>query len=116
LPDTLVVPRNQVDALQNISNTQVVGFTESASVDPFQNIAARPQYPRHLAAAGVNMLARHRRQQSTLFLSCALVAVCKSIQCVAVLRIKEHEPRAAIRQRLQQRERVAALCRIPPIL
>jgi hypothetical protein len=78
-----------------------------------QQIAAGPQYAGRFATTIVEIVAGHRRQQSATFLPRAFVAVRESVERVAVLRIKEHQRCAAIRQGLQQHERIATLCWIP---
>ena len=88
----------------------MISLAKPKSVDPLQQITARPQYAGRFATTIVDIVAGHRRQQSAAFLPRAFVAVRESVERVAVLGIKEHQRCAAIRQGLQQHERIATLC------
>jgi len=88
----------------------VISLAKPKTVDPLQQIAAWPQYPGRFATTSVDIVAGHRWQPSAAFLPRAFVTVREPVERVAVLWIKEHQRCAAVRQGLQQHERIATLC------
>jgi hypothetical protein len=108
--DAFVVPSNEISTLDYVDDFFVISLAKPKSIGPLQQIAAGPQYAGRFATTSVEIVAGHRRQQSATFLPRAFVAVRESVERVVVLRIKEHQRCATIRQGLQQHERIAALC------
>ena len=90
-------------------NTAADRLTQMEFVGPAQQVTTRFEHPHRLAVALIDILAGHRRQQETTFLSSALVAEFQLIHHVAKLWIEEHEGRTSIRQRMQELERGIAL-------
>lgn len=108
-PGPQIVPGNQINGLENVGNPEMVRLTYSKRIDPPQQVTARPEHASTLATDSVNVALGHWRQFGAPALSSSLVAEFQTIQHTPVLWIEEHERRAAVRQRAQELERIAAL-------
>ena len=62
-----IIPGDQVDAGQDILNSQVIAATEAKGVGPQEQISARAQDARDVAAALLDVRIRHRRQRAARF-------------------------------------------------
>src|SRR5215472_13016604 len=87
----------------------MVRLDQAISVEPAHEIAAFLEDAGALDAAGVDVVLAHRRQGSASPLAFTLVAEFQLVEHAAMLRIKEHQRRAGVRQRPQQDERIPAL-------
>ena len=96
-----VVPSNQIGALENVGDTEVVAFAQVERVAPAQQVGARREHPRRFPAALVDVAAGHCRQRETSLLPRPFVAVLQLVQHAAVLRVEEDQRRAAVRERSQ---------------
>lgn len=92
-----IVPGDEVDALE-LGDALVVGLAQVEGIGPAQQVAARCQNARRFAATGVDIGAGHGREVEAAFLAGALVAVFELVEHTPILRVEEHERRAAVRQ------------------
>lgn len=55
LPETVVISRNEINALQNIGNAQMVRLAKPERINPLHQIAARPQHARAISRQQASM-------------------------------------------------------------
>src|SRR5262249_6389481 len=96
-----VVPSNQIDALEDVGDTEVVAFAQVERVAPAQQVGARRTPPRLSSVTLVYVVAGHCPQREASLLPRPFVAVLQLFQHAAVLRVEEDQRRAAVRQRSQ---------------
>src|SRR5215471_1897236 len=82
---------------------------QGEGIEPARQIAARLEHAGDLNADLVDVVLVHRRQPGAAALAFAFVAELELVEYGAVLRIEEYERRAAVGQRAQQRQPIAAL-------
>src|SRR5262249_33931517 len=109
-----VVPSDQINGLEKFArDAEVIALTQTISIGPEHEIAGRLEDSRALDATSVDVVVAHRGQFGAPSLTFTFIAELQFVQHAAVLWIEEHQRRAAVRQRLQQRERIAVLRNIP---
>ena len=78
-------------------------LAQAVGVDPTRAVTGRRKDACDRNANRIDVILGHRRQSSASPLPSALVAEFQLVENCAVLRVEEHQRRAGIRQRLQQR-------------
>src|SRR5262249_41517431 len=86
-----VVPSNQINALENVGDTEVVAFAQVEGVAPAQQIGARREHPRRFSAALVDVVAGHCRQREATLLPRPFVAESQLVEHAAILRVEEDD-------------------------
>jgi hypothetical protein len=96
--DAPAIPADHIDAWKDVGDVEMSTRADAVRVCPAHQVTARPQHPRYISAARVDIVITHRRQCTSRTLTGSLVAVFQPIEHAAVLWIEERGGRTVIWQ------------------
>jgi len=96
--DAQAIPADHIDAWKDVGDVEMSTRADAVRVGPVHQVTARPQHPRYISAARVDIAITHRRQCTARTLTGPLVAVFQLIEHAAVLWIEERDRRTVIWQ------------------
>ncbi len=77
--DAPAIPADHIDAWKDVGDVEMSTRADAVRVGPVHQVTARPQHPRYIPAARVDIAVTHRRQCTARTLTGPLVAVFQPI-------------------------------------